>query len=383
MSPREFIWTPTFDKNDREPFGSYVFDDVASSSIDNYTVTDKTFYQFVQETDSTSPPRAFLLTGNYIRFNETDMESLCQLIRAGNRIMICANSFPYLLEDTLHFETGYHYLPGIKHVIYDRSGQRDSIFSGGDTLHPAHVYEVYPQMHPACITTDSLLNCDSSEMLAWDNRCRPLAVRVSIGEGELFLVSTPLMFTNYGVLDGNNASYAFRLLSYMKDRPVVRTEAYGSHHRKSGSPLRYVLSEPPLRWTVYSILILLALFMTFTAKRRQRVIPIVQAPPDRTFGFMQLISNLYYQRHDNGEMLRLKHMYFCAEVKRQSGIDLQDGVPDETACTRLSEKTGMDRDVLRTLINNVNMKLYLSALSDRELKQYIDGMNNLLHALKT
>ncbi|MDR2774363.1 MAG: hypothetical protein LBC19_06415 [Tannerella sp.] len=388
MSPHEFIWTPTFDKNDKEPFGSYVFDDVVSSSVNNYTVTDKTFYRIMQEADSITPPRAFLITENKINFNETDIEYLYRLIHAGNRIMICSNSFSHALEDTLGFKIEYDgFLPNIKRYITDVSKQRDSIYSAAaDTLNSPHVYSVYPQMHPVYINGDRhkhFLNCDSSETLVWNEENKPLAVRAFIGKGELFIVSTPLMFTNYGVLDGNNASYTFRLLSYMKDRPLVRTEAYGRHDGKPGSPLRYVLSEPPLRWATYSILSLLVLFMIFTAKRRQRVIPIVKTPPNRTFGFMQLISNLYYQKHDNRELLKLKHMYFCAEVKRRTGTDLQYEAPGEATYTRLSEKTGINNDILRTLINNINRGLCSSGLHDLELKQCIDGMNDILQTLKT
>jgi hypothetical protein len=387
MSPREFIWTPTFDKNDKEPFGSYVFDDVVSSSINNYTITNMTFYQIMQEADSFPSPHAFLITENHINFNETDIKYLYQLIHAGNQIMICSNNFSYVLEDTLGFKIEYdNFLPNIKRYINDASKQRDSIFSGTDTLNSTHIYHVYPQMHPVYIVGEKhehFLNCDSSETLVWNHKNKPLAIRAFIGKGELFLVSTPLMFTNYGVLDENNASYTFRLLSYMKDKPLVRTEAYGKHSEKSGSPLRYVLSEPPLRWATYSILSLLVLFMIFTAKRRQRVIPVIKTPPNRTFGFMQLISNLYYQKHDNREILKLKHLYFCAEVKRFTGIDLQDDVPGETAYTRLSEKTGINKDLLRTLINNIHKGLYSSGLHDPELKQCIDGMNDILQAFKT
>jgi hypothetical protein len=415
MSPHKFSWKQTFDRNDREPFGCYVFDDVVSSSVGNYTVTDKSFFQIVQD-DSVTSPRAFLVVENYVMFGRTDIESLYKLLHAGNRVMICAENFPYTLKDTLRFETEYgRYLPDIRQYIYDDSKQRDSIFSGTDTLRPAHVYEVYPQMHlmyfvegnhrtysdTADVSNDTVpvaieaavgrpvetqhhpMNCDSAEVLAWNSDNRPLAIRLFIGEGELFIVTTPLMFTNYGLLDGKNASYAFGLLSRMGGNALIRTEAYGRHSGSSGTPLRYVLSEPPLRWAVYSTLTLLVLFMGFAARRRQRVIPAVKTPPNRTLGFMQLISNLYYQKHENGEILKMKNTYFCAEVKRLTGVDLQERVPDEAACVRLSEKTGMDKDTLRTLINNINRKIYLSDLYDMELKQCIDDMNNILHSLKS
>jgi hypothetical protein len=468
LAPHRFAWEATFDKNDKEPFGSYVFDDVVSSSVDNYTVTNRTFYQLMQE-ESTARRQAFLLTENYFNFNETDIEYLYELIHAGNQVMICTDNFPSTLEDTLCFETDYdrHFLSIDRYIREGR--ERDSLFFGKDTLHPEYIYEVYPQMHPVYLTegmnkwkydrpdndstehaalstrnetipirdetacdrmpasssseeaeedtstfaanqemsalSDSLIlaigdtdeestggrleyqffpmNCDSMEILVWNRKNKPLVIRAFIGKGELFLVSTPLMFTNYSVLDGDNASYAFRLLSYMKDRPLTRIEAYGNHSEKARTPLRYVLSEPPLRWATCSLLALLILFMAFAAKRRQRIIPVVRTPANRTLEFMQLVSNLYYQKHENGEILKMKHLYFCAEVQRLIGMDLQQRIPDDTTYLRLSEKTGMDRDLLRTLIKNIGMGLYRSDVSDMQLKEYIDGMNTILYTLKS
>ena len=121
--------------------------------------------------------------------------------------------------------------------------------------------------------------------------------------------------------------------------------------------------------------------MFFAAKRRQRVIPIVNAPPNKNIEFMQLISNLYYQKHNNAEILKMKHTYFCAEVKSLIGIDLQENNPDELDNERLVEKTGLDIDFIRNLLKNIEMSLYASQINDLQLKQYIDGMNKILRKL--
>ena len=468
MAPHKFVWNATYDKKDKEPFGSYVFDDVLSSSVQNYSVANKTFYQIIKE-DSTISRHAFLITEDYPDFNKVDIESLYKLVHLGNKVMICTRHFPSLLKDTLCFGTAYGgYFPSLETYIQKQGiNTRDSIFFGTDTLNPQHIYEVYPHFHPISIiagrnrvirnnahtatvqtmksspveeqpdSTDNIIadheiaddeaiiseeefededeewydydewfdeseltedivedtdssatirefvpvNCDSMEILVWDSENKPLVLRAFIGKGEIFIVSTPLMFTNYGVLDGDNASYAFRLLSYLKDNPLIRIEAYGKHDDEPQTPLRYLLSEPPLRWAVYSTMILLLLFMFFTTKRRQRIIPVVNAPPNRSLGFMQLISNLYYQKHNNAEILIMKHTYFCAEVKRLIGVDLQENIPNEQDNKRLVEKTGLEADDIRGLLKNIQMTLYRSEADDIQLKQYIDGMNDILRAL--
>ena len=408
MSPHIFVWKPTYDKNDKEPFGSYVFDDIASSSVENYSVVNKTFYQIIQD-DPSVTRHAFLLTEQALPFNLTDIESLYKLIHQGNQVMLCTEKFPDSLKDTLYFETKIGgYLQSLD-IYVQKQNERDSIFFGTDTLNPERIYKVYPHIHAVNIipgksgiisdeeASDNTfeddgssieiqnktmpINCDSMEVLVWNDENKPLVLRVFIGEGEIFLVSTPLMFTNYGLLDGDNATYAFRLLSYMKGKPLIRIEAYGDHSGNSQSPLRYLLSEPPLRWAVYFSMILIMLFMVFAAKRRQRIIPVVNAPPNKTLEFMSLISNLYFQKHNNEEILRMKHTYFCAEIKRFTGIDLQENTPNEQDNKRLIEKTGLEMIFISGLLKNIRMALYRSEVDDIRLKQYVDGMNCILKAL--
>ena len=419
MSPHKFVWESTYDKHDKEPFGSYVFDDILSSSIDDYSVINKTFYQIVQE-DSTISRHAFLLTEAEPAFNSVDIESLYKLIHLGNQVMICAEKFPETLKDTLCFKTSQERYFQSLDVYVQKENNRDKIYLGTDTLNPECAFDIYPHFHPVSIITskskwihdnrndaqvaDSIDNdespaiseektdsvkweiisikCDSMKILVWDSENNPLVIRAFIGKGELFIVSTPLMFTNYGLLDGNNASYAFRLLSFMKGKPLIRVEAYGNHVDKPKTPLRYLLSEPPLRWATYFTIALLILFMFFAAKRRQRIIPVVNTPPNRSLEFMQLISNLYFQKHNNGEILKMKHTYFCATVKANTGIDLQEALPNIQDFQRLTEKTGIDIKQISDLLKNIQMALYRSEVDDINLKKYIDGMNEILKELR-
>ena len=391
-TPHQFVWEPTYDKHDREPFGSYVFDDVLSSSIDSYSVVNKTFYQLFQE-DSTLTSHAFLLTEQSIIFNETDINYLYKFIHLGNQVMICTDEFSALLRDTLRFNISYPRYTSYLAEKLTLNTVRDSIFFGPDILTLERIFEVFPQVHPLNFRIGeaggagemeelkrgiSRINCDSLKILVWDIENKPLVLRAFIGKGEIILVTTPLMFTNFGMLDGANASYAFRLLSCMKDRPLTRIEAYGKHGEQPQTPLRYVLSEAPLRWATWSAFILLLLFMSFTIKRRQRIIPVINTPPNRTLGFMQLISNLYYQKHDNTEILKMKYMYFCAEVKNQIGIDIFERVPNETDYERLVEKTGMEKDFITLLLQNIRLSIYREEVSDLQLQQFINGMNELL-----
>lgn len=433
-TPKEFVWKPTFSTYDKQPFGSYVFDDVVSASVADYSLVNKTFYQLYQEYSGESHPEeamgeiaptgfdledavaeypeadtivplpesermAVLLTEQSVDFTGTDVEALFKFVKQGHKVMLCMNYFPSELCDSLYFTTTYDSYFSVSYIErYAKEGnQRDSLFFGTDSIHAERIYAVYPHLHPVYIEerrpsfdweehdrgkSEDRMNCDSLETLVWNKKKQPVAMRLFMGAGELFIVTTPLLFTNYGMLDGDNASYVFRLLSYMRELPLVRLEAYGINNQPSRTPLRYFLSQPPLRWALYLTMIVVVVFMVFTAKRRQRVIPVVHSPANQTLRFTQLIGNLYYQKKEYTGMVRKKYLYFCTEVKRLNGLDLQSDEPDEVLCQRLADKMGSDvRDVwpgfreLKYLLHTEKV------ISEEEMIRNIDRMNDWMHNL--
>ncbi|MDR1103471.1 MAG: hypothetical protein LBL42_06900 [Tannerella sp.] len=469
-TPKEFVWRPTYSKYDKQPFGSYVFDDVLSSSIEGYQVVNLTFYQLLRETEYEEDPtwlledapedsfsdleelfpeteydgpswtedapedsspsweeeeeeeeitdadylwedsarqeeepaveplppeqrRSILVTEHHAGFSNVDVKALRTLLKQGNRVMLCLGFFPDALCNLFCFSETDYTRPRVWAMEqYAREGfRRDSLFLGVDSLHPERVYAVYPHMHPNILqeglqryhwetAEDSIscsrLRCDSSRVLVRNREGGAVVQHLFVGEGELFLVATPLMFTNYGLLDGDNASYAFRLLSYLKDYPVIRTEAYGINSARSESPLRYLLSRPPLRWALYLSLVTLLLCMIFTARRRQWVIPVVRPPANETLRFTRLIGNLYYQRKDYKDLLCRKYLYFCNEVKQLSGFDLQSGEPDREINARLAEKTGQDAQQTWPAFRELKYRLReQTPVCEEDMMRHIDQMN--------
>lgn len=67
------------------------------------------------------------------------------------------------------------------------------------------------------------------------------------------------------------------------------------------SPFRYFLSQPPLRWALYLSMASILLFMIFTARRKQRAIPVIREPENKSLEFVELIGTLYYQKKDHAD----------------------------------------------------------------------------------
>lgn len=206
-----------------------------------------------------------------------------------------------------------------------------------------------------------------------------LALRHPVGKGEIVLISTPLLFTNYGVLDKNNAAYIFRLLSPAKDLPLYRTEAYNKSEYEQRSPFRYFLSQPPLRWGLYLTMIALVLFMAFTARRRQRPIPVIRQPENKTLEFTELIGTLYFQKKNHADLVRKKFTYFAEALRRNIQVDVEEEVDEGTLYRKIANKTGMEEEKIARLFAGLRSVIKGERnVSEQEMKDYIDGMNEIL-----
>ena len=117
--------------------------------------------------------------------------------------------------------------------------------------------------------------------------------------------------------------------------------------------MRYFLSQPPLRWAVTLGFIAILVFMVFTARRRQRVIPEVEKPKNRNLEFVKLIGTLYYQKHDYRDLVLKKYAYFAEEMRRVLHVDLTDKSEDLRTFSVIATQTGMEEQEVSKLVNTV------------------------------
>ena len=305
--PKHFRWEPTFSHNDKQPFGCYVLDSVLSASLlQGYTVNRQTLYQLRNLKELHG---ILLVADDMPEMTKTDVKSVLSLAEKGHRLLLVTSSCGRLLEDTLRCHS---YLRGTTEplVEYVKKGfRRDTVRWLGDDRYDCRAYCFYPQLlsHDLDIDSVSCRLLSAAQRLLTDSDTvysHVKAVTFPIGKGSITWACTPLVFTNFGILDGNNYEYIFRLLSETAGLPVIRTEAYLPVVQEAEqTPLRFIISQRPLRWALYLSLLAIVLAMIFGFRRRQRVIPVVETPPNHLLEFVQLIGTLYFQRRDSREEL--------------------------------------------------------------------------------
>lgn len=380
--PKKFVWNPTFSHYDKQPFGCAVFDSLVSSSLPKgYSLSRKTFYELEQE--DTTLRRGILVVTDNLHLTDVDVEAMLKMAGRGDRIMLVGSSFSRILKDTLGFECSYSYFsPSALKKYATALLSKDSLCWVGDSaVYPQQTFCFYPQLCQSYFFADSISCKVLAEKTVTGEAAHPVAMSVSWGKGEVILASTPLLFTNYGVLDGKNAAYLFRILSQMGGFPIVRTEGYMKETAQAQmSPFRYFLSQPPLRWALYLSMVSILLFMIFTARRKQRAIPVIREPENKSLEFAELIGTLYYQKKDHADLVRKKYLYFAEELRREMQVDVEEVAEDERSFGRIARKTGMEAGEIAAFIREVRPVVYGGrSISEEEMKRLVDKMNEIIN----
>lgn len=411
-APAKFVWRPTFGHYDSQPFGCAVFDTLMQKSIPaGYHVTNKTFAQLERDGYGKKPHAILVQT---LAFNptETDRRALSRLLKAGNKVLIVTSDF-VCDSSKINFGVAVSgrdtFLPQwVKKSLSDYRIPMDTLYWNAVKPYTPHTYQVYTSMSGYGIEVDKGVQCDTllcafqrsidgdvdttgvscdvdddeyADKIGgyWQARL----IRIKWGKGELFLSCDPLLWTNYGVLDPEINGLLFRAMSQFRGLPVIRTDAYAPKNEiNKESPLRYWLQNAPLRWCVYLTLLGLLLFCVFYARRRQRVIPVVKQPENKSLEFVKLIGTLYYQKHENHDLLQKKYSYFAETVRRQLLIDVDDEESRRENITQLALRTGMPEAEVRMILDKV--KRYIEAdttLPDRRLQETIDGLDTIINNL--
>lgn len=187
------------------------------------------------------------------------------------------------------------------------------------------------------------------------------------------------------MLDRNTSDLVMRLMTQLADRPVVRTLQFNrtvGQTEQQQSPFRVLLQSRPLTWAFYLSLLTIVLFFIFTARRRQRVIQVVEPPKNHSLEFVQLIGTLYYLRRDHAALVRTKLTLFADAVRRQTGLDILDVSDNDRVFGKLGERTGMAyEDIARTIKALRYIQANENNITEHEMKAMVRQMDEILGRL--
>jgi hypothetical protein len=402
--PRKFVWNPTFDHFDSQPLGCAVFDSILAQSLHHgYSITKENF-KSISKVKRNKPEGILMVCDDDNALSESDFNAISDLMARGNKVMIVGAQNVFAYKIGVNYKSGK--APDIKKIEENIAtyNKQEKLYwidkSKGYKPKNFYFYEAFcntyfasrNNYHYSCYGKDIYLHTlitkhPASYTNIGANGKKGIMNAIAIagtcsGKGEYIFVSTPYLFTNYGILDKNNAGLIFRLLNEMKDLPIVRTEAYSNHEAVSMSIFQYLLSQRPLRWALYLTLLTIVLFICFTARRKQRIIPEYGKTENKSLEFTKLIGTLYFQKTDRRDLICEKYKLFAEKLQRYMHIDVLNTSEDKQSFKQISRETGISTEEINNFFNEVRPYVdYSIAIDAKDMKRLIDTMNKIINLM--
>lgn len=357
-------WSQSYNTNIKEPFGLYVLKNELQGLFKNQAIdyVGKTPYEVLEFDLQGYDYDQYVFIDYQVNIDDASIDYLLDYVANGSQVLISAYSFPNHLLDTLQVKTENVFIEGSIPTIdqpnpdyntpalktsFDNKQLDDKIYTFDKGIHMTFFSELDS-------LTTSVLGTQSFEKTTKINY-----IKIKYGDGYFLLHTLPVVFTNYNLLIPRHRTYASNVLSYLEGNSLIFDDRIAINTQKIDSPLRYILSHRALRWAWFITLSALLIYMIFTAKRQQRIIPIVKPLPNTSIDFAKTIGNLYYNDNKPKDIIIKKINLFLNDIRHQYYLDTK--TLDSNFRRKLEAKSGVTLKTIDSLFN------YILFIKDKEL----------------
>ena len=366
--PRTIDWTPTYSNHDKIPYGTWIVFNELKNYFPGQQPTTQTLPLYDHTNNSLAENELYLLVNSSLGTTETDEEELYKYIERGNTVFIAAESLGKSFTEKFSVDITSHT------SLLGNDGDSSTINFTNPFLKAKKDYSLEKG---TLETFFSQVDTGHTTILGTDNGGNANFIRISIGEGWLFMHAAPRAFTNYFALKDDNIVYLSKVFSYLPEKPSA---VYWDEYYKAGgageadTPLRVLLTRSDLRWAYYITLVSILLYVLFQVKRRQRIIPIVAPPKNDSREFVETVSRVYYNQKHHLNIANKKIGHWLDFVRTRFGISTKE--INEEFVVSLSHRSGIAREEIAQIASEASLCRARPAISAEELlyiNQLIDN----------
>ena len=396
-------WRETYEEKSKQPYGSFVIHEILKKYYPNQGFKDLTDSLSIAlpNPDSTASSSNYVFVGDGFYADTNDINHLLHFVESGNRAFIAANALPnYLMESIFQDSCLDDDEGAYNRLRYDYDDSVRFTFK-----HP-QLNENKPFTYSKKIGGDvysndwSFLDTVRGECVEGTKNLTPLGysndeyinfARLSYGKGTVYLHTNPLVFTNFFLLDADKLRYTAKAFSHLQagtiywdtknrtSRDVVNRMNGSNNKMDKDSPLKYILAQPPLRWAWFIFLGLIALYLLFAAKRRQRIIPVLEDKANTSLDFIQTIGNMYFRQ---GEHIRLCDMMlkqFQTFVRER--YQLASREMDKEFTRVLALKSDVPQERIERIVG-YERRIYVRDITEDNMVEFHQLLNNFYKICK-
>ncbi|MBW8524638.1 hypothetical protein K0U91_04325 [Chryseobacterium chendengshani] len=324
-------WRKNFDVNEKSPFGLFVFNqEVKDLFKNNLKKIDVTAYDYYNQNKKDA---------HNILVIESDIDiqswkKILDEVYKGSDAMLIMSKMPKEISDSIGFyDSQISFEDNNVLKLTDKKYHNDFIkldkFPSG---------RGFSYIKPGVQALGKTVEAENTDQANF--------IKANFGKGKIYIHCEPLFLTNYYLLKSGNTKYAQDVFSYLDDRETLWFVE--SNTKESRFFMRFILGNPALKYAWWLLLGGLILFIFFNAKRKQRIVPILEPLKNTSVDFVKSIGNLYLQEGDFHDMMAKKAQYFLNRVRLDLLIDTQN--LDEEFAKKLQLKTGKNIETINEAV---------------------------------
>jgi len=265
-------WSKTYNEKHKSPYGTFVlYNELETLFPDSEISTvNKTAYEFLDgnydfDEDEYNVNGTYIQIEEYATIDQSSAEEMLYYVSLGNDVFLSTNTIPKIIKDSLELDTNSSF-----------SFKGEATFKlanpkfKSDSLHIKkglnNVY--FNKLNPNNTTVLGTQKFGDSTHVNF--------AKINYGSGTFIFHLQPITFTNYTILKPKNKSYIEAALGYIPNKNIYYKSKNRVGTNLGSSKMRFILSKPALKYAWYLGLISLLLFIIFNAKRRQRIVKIIE-----------------------------------------------------------------------------------------------------------
>lgn len=345
---KQFSWRETYKGDSDQPYGTLFIRQLLESYRpgERFILNDKSSVYDLLENDTVGYPADYVFIGDGLHLSDDDQNALLSFMQEGNDVFVATRYIPYSLVDSIFYEDcdneiylNEHISDSVTFNFYHDAlrTQKGYIY----TYRPGSRSRSYPWM---ALQPDVF--CDATRSVVALGHLGDDAVnflKLPYGKGNLYIHTNPIAFTNYYMRSPDKAAYAADVFSHLRGKTIIWDEFSRSQftsEEPETNPLALIMQHKSLKYAWWLMLVSAILYTIFTAKRKQRIVPVREEKINTSLEYVKMVSALHFENGNNRDIALKKMKYFLYFIRAKYGI--YSAQLTQEHFKRLAEKSQID-----------------------------------------
>ncbi len=355
----------SFSKKDKNPFGTYVFyNQLKQLFYHNELHTKRENFENVWQNISDTAS-IYISVSKNLFLSEAGQKAMLSYVNNGNTMFISSENIDSSLLDSLGCKAGQLNLSDeeLANMQYTYVKMDTAFYA--DTR--PYTYFYFPLNNHYKQYDTSITN-----VLGINKFGKANFIEVFYGKGRFYLHCEPRVFSNYFLLQNKNYQYLQDVFAFTNATPehvywddYYNKKNYPPSGQGSKNAFQLLLQYPATARALWLALLLLAFYILFGGKRRQRIVATIVTNTNSTVAFTETVGRLYLQKKDNRNMADKLIMYFQEHIRKQYYLNTSQ--VNDDFITTLSRKVNVQKEITEALFKTISLVQNATVISDQQL----------------